>query len=158
MTANTERTLLGEGNFIMVRDYYDRLLDDIGQERISQYDREESGGQCFDAEEIDQGGGIYGFGALDRDKQVAILRAIARNLPTRTSRPNTRTGTSYAIKHAVERYVGFYVSNLQTKTAFRILGYRRSGYQLNPFFNISLREWRAFSGLSRNMADDRLSA
>ena len=52
MTANTERTLLGEGNFIMVRDYYDRLLDDIGRERIAQYDREESGGQCFDTEEI----------------------------------------------------------------------------------------------------------
>jgi len=142
----------------MNRGYYDRLLDEIGADTIARYDREESGAQCFGTEEIDQDNGAFGFGALDRDRQAAILSAIDTNLPTRTKRPNEKTATSYGIKHAIERFTGFYVSNLQAKTAFRILGYQRSAYQLNPFYNITLREWRAFSDLSAEIADRRSAA
>ena len=146
------------GNTTMNQDYYERILDEVGAETIARYDREESGGQCFGTEEIDQDNGAFGFGALDRDKQTAILSAIDTNLPTRTTRPNTRTGTSYALKHMVERFTGFYVSNLQTKTAMRVLGYVRSADELNPVYNVTKREWRAFSDLSREVADRRSAA
>ena len=142
----------------MNRQYYDRLLDDLGRETIARYDREESGRQCFGTDEAAQGNGLYTFSALDRDKQVDILHALDVNLPTRTKRPNRNTGTSYAIKHAVERYTGFYCSNLQAKTALRVLGYERGGDGLNPNYNITRREWRHFSDVSRRMANERAAA
>lgn len=140
---------------------YGRLLDGLGAETIDRYDREESGGQCGKADRLDeyeQGGGAFTFGALRRSKQVSILRALDENLPTRTTRPNRNTGTSYALKHIVERYTGFYVSNLQTKTAMRVLGYTRSADELNPFYNVTKREWAAFCELSRDVAGKRRAA
>lgn len=139
----------------MRRDYYERLLDEIGAETIARYDREESGAQWRGVDEATQDNGYFTFGKLDRGKQVDILRALDENLPTRTKRPNTRTGSSYALKHTVERFTGFYVSNLQTKTAMRILGYQRSTHALNPFFNVTVREWRAFEERARYAADMR---
>lgn len=142
----------------MERDYYARILDGLGAETIARYDREESGGGCFGTDEHDQGGGAFTFSALCRSDQIAILRALDENLPTRTTRPNRNTGTSYALKHVVERFLGFYVSNLQAKTAMRILGYMRSADDLNPVFNVTKREWRAFSDLSVEVADKRDAA
>jgi len=140
---------------------YGRMLDELGAETIDRYDREESGGQCGKADQLDeykQGGGAFTFGALRRSEQIAVLRALDENLPTRTKRPNRNTGTSYALKHIVERYIGRYTSNLQTKTAMRILGYARSADQLNPVYNVSKREWRAFSDLSNDVEDRRSEA
>ena len=137
---------------------YGRLLDDLGAEAIDRYDREESGGGRFGTDEYEQGGGRFTFGALCRSDQIAIMRALDENLPTRTTRPNTHTGTSYALKHIVERFTGFYVSNLQTKTAMRVLGYARSGDGLNPVYNVTKREWRAFRDLSAELADRRSAA
>ena len=133
-------------------DYYRRIIDSLEPGTLERYDREESGAQCFGADEATQGGGAFTFSALCRDDQVAILRALDVNLPTKTKRVNHDTGTSYAIKHAVERYTGRYTSNLQAKVAMRLLGYKRSSpAELNPHFNISRREWRAFSELSLEM-------
>lgn len=140
---------------------YGRLLDELGAETIDRYDREESGGQCGRADQLDeykQCGGAFTFGALCRSDQIAVLRALDENLPTRTKRPNRNAGTSYALKHIVERYTGFYVSNLQAKTAMRILGYARSADELNPFYNVAAREWRAFSDLSRDLSNRRYEA
>ena len=142
----------------MNRDYYARLLDETGRETIERYDREESGPQFRGIDEAKQDNGLFTFEALDRDKQVDILRALDENLPTRTKRPNTRTGTSYALKHVVERYLGYYVSNLQTKTAMRILGYERSAYKLNPYFNVTIGEWRAFERAAWEADDKRREA
>lgn len=142
----------------MNRELCDRLLDDLGRDTIERYDREESGRQCFGSREHEQGGGAYTFAALDRDRQAAILSAISENLPTRTARPNRNTGTSYALKHIIERYTGFYVSNLQAKTAMRVLGYERGGDELNPIYNVTKREWRAFSDLSGEIARKREAA
>ena len=137
---------------------YGRMLDELGAGTIDRYDREESGGGCFGTDEYEQGGGAYTFGALCRSDQIAIMRALDENLPTRTMRPNRNTGTSYALKHIVERYTGFYVSNLQTKTAMRVLGYVRSADELNPVYNVTKREWWAFSDLSAELADRRSAA
>lgn len=142
----------------MNRDHYARILEEIGRDTIERYDREESGRQCFGTDEAEQGGGAFRFGALDRDGQIDVLRALDENLPTKTKRPNVRTGTSYGLKHIVERYIGRYTSNLQTKTAMRILGYARSADDLNPFYNVSRREWRAFSELSYRAEDARAAA
>lgn len=142
----------------MNRDYYARLLDELGRETIARYDREESGRQHGGTMEHEQSGGCFTFSALPRDKQTAILDAIATNLPTKLKRVNHSTGTSYGLKHAIERYTGFYVSNLQAKVAFRILGYSRDEWGLNPCFNISRREWRAFSDLSLSMWHQRHAA
>ena len=128
---------------------YDRILDSLGAETIARYDREESGAQCFGTDEATQDDGYFTFGKLDRDEQIDILRTLDVNLPTRTTRPNTRTGSSYALKHMVERYRGRYTSNLQTKVAMRILGYQRSAHDLNPFYNVTVKDWRAFDVLSR---------
>lgn len=128
----------------------ERIVDALGAGTIDRYDREESGGG-----EYEQGGGAHAFSNLERGEQAAILHALDVNLPTRTTRPNRNTPTSYGIKHAVERYVGFYVSNLQLKTAMRILGYTRSADALNPCYNITKREWRAFSERAREIADAR---
>ena len=136
-------------------DYYRRILDRLDDEQIILYDREESGIQCFGIDEYEQDGGLFGFSALDREEQAAILQAIGNNLPTMTKRPNQNAGTSYGIKHAIERFTGFYCSNLQAKTALRILGYVRDDSSLNPCYNITRREWQAFSDLSREVADKR---
>ena len=141
----------------MQADRYERLLDGLGADVIDRYDREESGGADSLGEYI-QGGGALTFGAMCRADQIAVLRAIETNLPTRTARPNYNTGASYAIKHAVERYTGFYVSNLQAKTAMRILGYKRSADELNPVYNVTRREWAAFSELSHDLAARRHAA
>lgn len=137
---------------------YGRILDGLDEETIARYDREESGYQCGGMYEDEQGGGAYTFAALCRSDRVAILRALDENLPTRTTRPNRNTGTSYALKHIIERYTGFYVSNLQAKVAMRILGYERGGDDLNPHYNVTRREWRAFSDLSAELADRRSAA
>lgn len=137
-------------NYTMQKDSYGEILDGLDAATIDRYDREESG-----AGEYEQGGGAYTFGALCRSDQIAIMRALGENLPTRTARPNASTGTSYALKHIVERYTGFYVSNLQTKTAMRVLGYARSADELNPVYNVTKREWRAFSDLSAEVAGKR---
>ncbi len=142
----------------MMRDYYERILDELGRDELERYDREESGAQWRGIDEATQDNGAFTFSKLDRDKQVAILHAIDVNLPTRTKRPNKHTATSYGIKHAVERYTGFYTSNLQAKVAFRVLGYQRSKHQLNPFYNISIRDWNAFDRLSRKIANERWAA
>ena len=134
----------------MNRDYYARLLDGLGDGALERYDREESG-----TGEDTQGGGSLTFSALERERQIDILSAIGENLPTRTGRPNGRTGTSYDLKHIIERYTGFYVSNLQAKTAMRVLGYLRGGDDLNPFYNVTVDEWRAFNDLSRELHDRR---
>lgn len=133
---------------VLEKDYYVRLLDELGDERIAEIDREESGYQVGGVSECEQSGGAFTFSALDRDEQADILKAIADNLPTMTCRPNFRTGTSYALKHRIENYLGRYTSNLQSKTAMRILGYIRSGDDLNPHYNVSRREWLAFSDLA----------
>lgn len=142
----------------MIRDCYDRILDGLDDETIARYDREESGVQCSGTDEAGQWGGAFTFGALPRERQAAILSALGENLPTRTKRPNANAGTSYALKHVVERFAGFYVSNLQTKVAMRILGYERGGGGLNPVYNISARECRAFAELSRDMDVRRYEA
>ena len=139
-------------------EYYERIVDSLGAETIARFDREESGYQYGGCWEHEQGGGEFTFSALPRDKQAAILHALDVNLPTRNKRPNANAGTSYAIKHAVERFTGFYVSNLQAKVAMRILGYQRGGDDLNPDYNISKREWRAFSDLSRDIESRRSAA
>lgn len=137
---------------------YGRLLDEIGAETIDRYDREESGGGCFGTDEYEQGGGAYTFGALCRSDQIAIMRALDENLPTRTARVNKAAGNSYGLKHTVEHYLGFYVSNLQTKVAMRLLGYQRGGDDLNPSYNVSKRERREFDELSRELSDRRSAA
>lgn len=142
----------------MNQDYYDRILDGLDDEVIARYDREESGYQYGGTMEHEQGGGAYTFTALDRGKRAAILRAISKNLPTRTKRPNTRTATSYTLKHMTERYTGFYVSNLQLKVAMRILGYTRTPYGLNPVYNISVRDCRAFSDAANEARRKREAA
>lgn len=142
----------------MERDYYERLLDEIGAETIARYDREESGAQWRGVDEATQDDGYFTFGKLGREEQIDILRALDENLPTRTKRPNTRTGSSYALKHVIERYIGRYTSNLQAKTAMRVLGYQRSAHDLNPFFNVTVREWRAFDELSRDAEERRSEA
>ena len=140
-------------------DYYRGIIEGLEPGTIERLDREESGpqGGAFWDEggtityEHEQGGGAYTFASMCRSDQAALLRVLDENLPTRTTRPNTNTPTSYAIKHAAERCTGFYVSNLQAKVAMRILGYKRSAGGLNPVYNITKREWRAFSALSVNV-------
>lgn len=139
----------------MTSGYYAALLDAIGQDAIERFDREESGVQCDGVEEFAQGGGRFTFNALDRDRQAAILRALDENLPTRAARVNKAAGNSYGLKHTVEHYLGFYVSNLQTKVAMRLLGYQRGGDDLNPSYNMSKRERREFDELSRELSDRR---
>lgn len=139
-------------------EYYEHVLDALGAGTIARMDREESAMQYGGCPEAEQGGGEFTFSALPRDKQAAILHALDVNLPTRTKRPNRNAGTSYALKHAVERYTGFYVSNLQAKVAMRILGFKRSSGDLNPFYNITKREWLAFSDKSRDIASRRDAA
>lgn len=120
----------------MNKERYARLVMELGKDAIDAIDREES-----DQGEYEQDNGAFAFGAMSLDKQAALLCAIDCLLPTRNARPNYRTASSYGLKHLLERYLGFYVSNLQAKTAFHILGYRRSRYDLNPFYNISKREY-----------------
>ena len=139
-------------------DYYVRMLDSLGDETLRRYDREEAGRFDGGAYEDEQGGGALTFSAMCRNDQAAILRALDVNLPTRTKRPNLYAGTSYGLKHSAERYLGFYVSNLACKTAMRVLGFKRGGDDLNPSFNISKRERRAFDDLARDMAGRRSAA
>jgi len=137
-------------------EHYRAILESISPETLQRYDREESGGQFDGMGECEQAGGAFTFSALTLDEQAAILQAIGNFLPTKTKRVNKDAGTSYAIKHAIERYTGRYTSNLQAKVAFRVLGYQRGGlHDLNPHFNISRREWRTFSELSRIIANRR---
>ena len=126
-------------------DFYRRYLIGVGEATIERYDREESGQYDGGAWECERLGGRFNFAALDTEERAAILHALNANLPTHTARISDSGVTSYTIKHAVERYVGFYVSNLQVKTAMRILGYMRGGGGLNPAYNISRREWRLFA-------------
>lgn len=139
-------------------EHYRAILEAIDPVTIERYDREESGGQC-DGEECEQGGGAFTFSALTLDEQAKILHAIGEFLPMKTKRVNEGAGTSYAIKHAVERFTGNYTSNLQAKVALRILGYTRGNVRdLNPHYNISRREWRVFSEYSRIVEDRRNEA
>lgn len=140
-------------------DYYRRILDSLEPGTLERYDREEGGYQGRGCYEHEQGGGALTFSALCRNDQAAILHAIDTNLPTRTKRVNPYAGNSYGLKHTVERFTGFYVSNLQAKVAMRVLGYQRGGSnELNPCYNISKRERRAFDELARDMADRRSAA
>lgn len=124
---------------------YKRLLVELGKDAIDAIDREEGGLRWhISTGEYEQSNGAFTFGAMSPDNQAALLRAIAENFPGRTARPNTRTPSSYGLKHLIENYLGFYVSNLQCKTAFHILGYRRSYHQLNPLFNIRKRDLDTF--------------
>ena len=124
---------------------YKRLLVELGADAIDAIDREEGGLRWhISTGEYEQSDGAFTFGAMSLDDQAALLRAIAENFPGRTARPNTRTPSSYGLKHLIESYLGFYVSNLQCKTAFHILGYRRSYHQLNPLFNIRKRDLDTF--------------
>ena len=139
-------------------EHYIRLIEELGGEALARYDAEESGRQFGGGREHEQAGGQFTFSAMCRSDQAAVLRAIDENLPTRTKRPNGNTGTSYALKHVIERYVGFYVSNLQAKVAMRVLGYERGGDGLNPCYNVTKREWREFCERSREAADRRSAA
>ena len=140
-------------------DYYRRILDSLEPGTIERYDREESGRFDGGMWEHEQGGGALTFSALCRSDQAAILHAIGTNLPMKTKSVNTYAGNSYGLKHTIERYTGFYCSNLQAKVAMRILGYARGGESaLNPSYNISKRERREFDELSRDMADRRNAA
>ena len=149
-------------------DYYRQILDSLEPGTIERYDREESGeqGGAFWVDggrgsmEHEQGGGAYTFAALCRSDQAAILRTLDSFFQTKTARVYRGYGypTSYGIKHAVERYTGFYCSNLQAKVAMRILGYERGGDDLNPNYNVSKREWRVFDDYSRTVADKRSAA
>lgn len=118
------------------KEQYRQLVMNLGAERIDAIDREEGS-----AGEYQQDNGALSFGAMSLDRQAALLCAIARIFPTRNARPNYRTASSYGLKHLLERYLGFYVSNLQAKTAFHILGYERSRHDLNPFYNIAKRDY-----------------
>ena len=140
------------------RERYGAMLDALGDAEIMRYDREESGRFDGGRMEHEQGNGALTFAALCRSDQIAILRTIADNLPTRTARVNRDAATSYGLKHAIERMTGFYVSNLQAKTALRILGYVRGGDDLNPHYNISRREWRALDERARDVAARRSAA
>ena len=125
----------------MVTDDFGRVLDDLGTETIKRFDLEES----VDRECVDE---CFTFHAMPRQKQLAVLRTLDDNL-VKTKRVNYRSPSSYALKHDLERCVNFYVSNLQCKTAMRILGYTRGGgTALNPQFNISMKSARAFHDLS----------
>lgn len=136
-------------------DHYRAIAEAVDPATIDRYDREESGGQCGARDRLDeyeQGGGAFTFSALSLDERAEILRAIGEFLPTKTKRVNGGAGSSYAIKHAVERFTGRYTSNLQAKVALRILGYTRGGSSdLNPHYNISRREWRVFDEYSRTV-------
>ena len=136
-------------------EYYGRMLDGLEDGTIERYDREESGRLDSGRMEYELGDGALSFAALDRSEQAAILRIVDHFLPTRTARANRNTGTSYAIKHAVERVAGFYVSNLQLKAAMRILGYTRAGDDLNPRYNVNGYEWRNFSEYARSVQKSR---
>ena len=140
-------------------EHYRALLEGISPETLERYDREEAGYQYGGGTEYEDGGGAFGFSALTIDEQAAILHAIGEFLPTKTKHVNRNAGTSYAVKHAVERFTGHYTSNLQCKVAFRVLGYRRGSVRdLNPHYNISRREWRVFSDYSRLVATGRRKA
>ena len=154
---NTPPGLLGNNSMSSNWDieHYKRILDGLEPGTIDRYDREESGLQCFGHDEYSQSDGYFSFGALGREDQAEILRTLDMFLPSRNKRVNYRTGTSYAIKHAVERFRGSYTSNLQVKTGMRILNYERGGDDLNPNYNISRREWRVFDEYSRIVADRR---
>ena len=124
---------------------YKRLLVELGPDKIDAIDREEGGLRWgISTGEYEQSDGAFTFGAMSLDDQAALLRAIAESFPGRTVRPNKRTPSSYGLKHLIENYLGFYVSNLQCKTAFHILGYRRSYHQLNPIFNIRKHDLEKF--------------
>ena len=138
------------------KDLYTRMLDGLGYEEIERLDREQSARQYGGSMENDNW--QFTFSALSREEQADMLRAIAENLPTKTKHPNMRAGSSYAIKHMLEHYLGRYVSNLQCKVAFRILWYDRGGDDLNPHYNISKRELMAFNDLSRSMESLRFDA
>lgn len=136
----------------MNKERYARLVIDLGKDAIDAIDREESR-----QGEYEQGNGAFTFGAMSLDRQAALLYAIARILPTRNARPNYRTASSYGLKHLLERYLGFYVSNLQAKTAFRILDYQRSRRELNPFYNIAKRDYDRLR-LAADIADRKKRA
>lgn len=127
----------------MMRDYYG-LLDALEPGTLERYDREESGRQYGGVDEYEDHGGIFGFSALDRDEQAAILCTLDTFLPTHTKRINRKTPTSYGLKHDLERCTGFYCSNLQCKVGMRLLGFKRDEDRLNPFFNVARGEWRRF--------------
>ena len=134
---------------------YERILDSLEPGTLERYDREESGIQYGGLDEYKQDGGALGFSALERPEQLAILKAIDTHLPRHTLRIDLRTGTSYSLKHTLEKAVGFYVSNLQAKVAMRLLGYRRGkNSKLNPCYNISINERRAFDEHARAAAKD----
>lgn len=120
----------------MNKERYARLVMELGKDAIDAIDREESR-----QGEYEQDNGAFTFGAMSLDKQAALLCAIEYLLPTRNARPNYRTASSYGLKHLLERYLDFYLSNLQVKAAFRILGYQRSHHDLNPFYNIAKRDY-----------------
>lgn len=122
-------------------DYYHGMLDALELEpgTIERYDAEEAGVQYGGGTEYEDSHGAFGFSALDRDEQVALLMALDKFL-VKTSRTNYRTPSSYGMKHIAEDYLGRYTSNLQLKTAMRLLGFKRGRYDnLNPHYNVSKR-------------------
>lgn len=139
-------------------DHYRRIVESLGACEIERIDRAESGIQCGGLGEYEQDNGAFGFGAMCADDQAALLCAIGENLPTRTMRVNRNTPTSYGLKHTIENYLGFYVSNLQCKTAFHILGYERTPDTLNPHFNISKAEAKHLVRAAADARDRRAEA
>lgn len=118
--------------------HYRGLLDSLEPGTLEQYDAEEAGEQYGGGTEYEDTGGAFGFSAMDREEQAALLQALDKHL-VKTSRTNYRTPSSYGLKHIAEDYLGRYTSNLQLKVAMRLLGFKRGRDGLNPHYNVSKR-------------------
>ena len=124
---------------------YVELLDAIGDDMLAEIDREEA----YRGEDQDD---CFTFHGLTRDEQADILEVLDTNLE-RTVNVNYRgSSSSYTLKHDVERALGVYTSNLQTKVAMRVLGFKRSKCCTwpNPVYNATARSCRKFHEENRS--------
>ena len=127
--------------------FYLTWLDEIGDDLIRQLDMWEA---CGDVELVER----CGLSSISRAEQCEIMEAIESNLhPIKTI--SRYSPSSYAIKHAAEDWVGFYVSELQARTVLHILGYRSTVTDAHPRYNVSLKAWHKFKeeSFNRYMAD-----
>lgn len=88
------------------------------------------------------------WSALPEERQAAILDFIAANFK-KSANSGLSYPTSYKIKHVLEKYLDFYVSNEQAREAMVLSGFTPYDPEsTSPHFNVTKRSARKAEELS----------